>query len=589
MIGDGKMADKEVNIYYPIQGGFQIVNGNANYVRPIYAPHMNDTKGIRYLYYLGDRPKLVLSNADSGRTSAGMMRIAHMFLGIKNYGNSKWFEEMDNIVSRYVYGREEYDISDKSFEGVIKVIFVRSDKLDAMLVKVVLPGSLRDKLLIAIAGQKGNPGGQPFGGESSAHEFIARDTENTTIHIADNKFLIADNKFNVSGTSNVALNYDIKDAQMYASGIDALCESEGTVNPMVVGVTEGNTESDVYLLMTTEDSTNPYVGQYQKEAKKLFDEGLDYYKALAETIKITTPNAHLNSAVAAQIVALDASWNDPVICHGPIAWHGGQSGWRSVYGFIDIGWDERIKKNAREYIRNQQSTGRITNYPANDNRYNMGELLVDQLLCYWLWTGDTDFFEKEAYDFIAGHLVYQENYIKVGATNLYENWLNAWNTDNKWNNGGAGSISTAYTWRAYDMMSQIAKVLTKYDDAEKYRIKANAIKTEMKEMLWDIDTGVYGEFRDIFGKKRLNTAPDLSSIYTPIDVGIADDMEGYQMLRYSEYAIDSVEIDDYEFKFSANRAPRFYSSYGLYEQETMHMHILKLVSVKKDINNIWAV
>lgn len=565
------LPEKHKYTYIPVDGGFQITNGSADYVRPIYAPHMNDTKnGMRYLYYLGDRPKLVLSNADSGRTAAGMMRFAHMFLGIKKAGSSKWLDEMDNIVSRYVYGREEYDITDSSFAGMIKVVYVRSNKLDAMLVKIELPEGLQDKLVVAIGGQKGSPGGQPFGGNSAAHEFVAEDTKNTTVHLADRKFLIVDNKSAVCGTACVDLNYEIKDALMYSLGIDALCESKGKINPMVVGTTAEISKSEIYFLLTTEDSTNPYLNQYQEDAKALFDEGVAYYKALAETVKVETPNAHLNSAVTAQIVALDGSWNDPVICHGPIAWHGGQAGWRSSYGFITAGWNDQIKKNAREYMRNQQSTGRITNYPVSDNRYNMGEVLVDQLLYYWLWTGDTEFFEKEAYDFIVKHLKYQESYIKVDGANLYENWLNAWNTDNKWNNGGPGSISTAYTWRAYEMMSQIATVLKKTDDAKTYKAKADSIKTDMKKILWDKDTGVYGEFRDIFGLKRLNTAPDLSSIYTPIDVGITDGIEGYQMLRYSDYAIDSVEIDGYEFKYSSNRAPKFYSSYGLYEQEAMN-------------------
>ncbi|MDL2302034.1 hypothetical protein LJC58_06745, partial [Lachnospiraceae bacterium OttesenSCG-928-D06] len=203
-------------------------------------------------------------------------------------------------------------------------------------------------------------------------------------------------------------------------------------------------------------------------------------------------------------------------------------------------------------------------------RYNMGEVLVDQLMYYWLWTGDTEFFEQEAYEFVVMHLKYQENYIKVDSANLYENWLNAWNTDNKWNNGGPGSIATAYTWRAYNVMSQIAAALKKEEDARVYKAKADAIKMDMKDVLWDKESGVYGEFRDVFGLKRLNTAPDLSSMYTPIDVGITDELEGYQMLRYSDYAIDSIEIDGYEFKYSANRLPEFYSSYGLYEQETMN-------------------
>lgn len=275
--------------------------------------------------------------------------------------------------------------------------------------------------------------------------------------------------------------------------------------------------------------------------------------------------------MASQLVALDASWDDPVICHGPIGWHIGFAGWRGMYGYTLAGWGDRVKKNVHQFVKNQQSTGRITAYYANDSRYNMGEVLVDALLHYWLFTGDTAFFEEEGYDFVAGHLKFQENYIKVPGKALYENFLNAWNTDNKWSNGGPGSIATAYTWRAYAVMAQLATVLGKKEDALHYQKRADEIKKEMKEVLWDEAGGVYGEYRDLFGKERLHTAPDLSSVYTPIDVGMTDRMEGCQMLHYVDWAIDAIQMDGAEFKYSSNWLPEFYSSYGLYAQETLNL------------------
>lgn len=179
-------------------------------------------------------------------------------------------------------------------------------------------------------------------------------------------------------------------------------------------------------------------------------------------------------------------------------------------------------------------------------------------------------FIKETYDFIKGHLKYQDTEIVVPGTNLYENFLNAWNNENKWTTGGPGTIATAYTWHAYNTMADVAQRLGKDEDAETFKTKADAIKAEAKESLWDTDSGVYGEYRDYFGHKRLNTAPDLSSVYTPIDLGMTDYTESHQMLRYTDYAIDSEYIDGHEFKWSSNRSPKFYSSYGLYQQEVLN-------------------
>lgn len=78
--------------YKPVDGGFEIDNGKKNYTRPIYAPHINDdgNSSNRFIYYLGDRPKLVLSNA----STSNFRRYYNMFLGIEG---GKWLDEMSAI------------------------------------------------------------------------------------------------------------------------------------------------------------------------------------------------------------------------------------------------------------------------------------------------------------------------------------------------------------------------------------------------------------------------------------------------------------------------------------------------------------
>ena len=561
--------------YKPIDGGFEIKNGDAVYTRPIYAPHMNDTlDGARYIYYAGDRPKLVLTDVIDNN-DGNVRSYANIFFGIKTEdGNSKWLEDMDNITSRYVYGREEYDITDSSFEGTIRLVMTHSDKLDAMLVKAELPDGLTDKLVTAVGPQRRKIAVQPVGGNvGNANvdklQFDRKATEGAQINTGGNKFNITNNSVDVNGTANVEMNFAVKDATAYSAGIDKLLETDAAGEPMLVGTSKGNDENTVYLMFTTEGTDNEYVEAYKTDAKEMFDSGVEYYRELSTTTVIDTPDPRLNSAFTAQTMALDGSWQNPSICHGPIGWHNAQGGWRCRYGFITAGWYDRVKTDIRLYIAHQDSNGKIWNYPNRVGRYQMNEVLIDELLYYWKWSGDNEFM-TEAYDFVKGHLKYQDSEIAVPGTNLYENFLNAWNTDNKWTTGGAGTIATAYTWHAYDTMVDIAKTLGKEEDAATFKAKADAIKSEAKESLWDKDSGVYGEHRDYFGYKRLNAAPDLSSVYTPIDLGMTDYEEAHQMLRYTDYAIDSEYIDGYEFKWSSNRAPKFYSSYGLYEQEVLN-------------------
>lgn len=176
--------------YQPICGGFEIHNGKKDYTRPIYPPHMNDDllgikgkKSPRFIYYLGDRPKLVLQSV----VKNVYKRYAHMFMGIEG---GKWLDEMENITARYLYGHEEYEITDPSFEGIIRLIYTRSDKLDAMLIKAELPDGIKNKLVIAAAGGNGAASSQPAGGNTAGLEFSAADTGACNVKIYHNTFSI---------------------------------------------------------------------------------------------------------------------------------------------------------------------------------------------------------------------------------------------------------------------------------------------------------------------------------------------------------------------------------------------------------------
>ncbi len=315
--------ESSTQIYTPVKGGFQIENGSAEYVRPIYAPHMHDAPGnLRYIYYLGDRPKLVLSDADSGHTAensrikAYMNRYAHLFLGILNGNKSKWLDEMEHIVSRYICGHEEYEISDPSFAGDIKLVFCRSNRIDGMCVKVMLPQELSDKLVVAVAGQNGKKGAQPVGGCSDFLMFQAADTEDTAVYVEEKYFRIADNIIPVIGTTDISMNYAIKDARKYQEGVLALSDSGNEGFPMVMGTSEGNRKKEIYILLSTEPASHRCFKEFDRLAEGLFDSAVEYYRSLSETVQVETPDASLDAAVAAQMVALDASWDAPTVCHG---------------------------------------------------------------------------------------------------------------------------------------------------------------------------------------------------------------------------------------------------------------------------------
>jgi hypothetical protein len=552
-------SEKNTYTYAPVYGGFERTNGSALYTRPLYSSHINDGKTDRYIFFTGDKPKVLLSKASSGTR---ITKFAHMFLGIKD---GKWLDQMQNIISRYVFGHEEYEITDASFDGKIKLTMVRPDLFDGLIVKAELPDSLTSKFVVASACS---------GGVVGPAEFSASEAEGTQAALNGNSFAISKSGAPiVCGISNIGFNYAVKDSKAYnAASITDSFNSNASTAPMVLGTSENNTKNEIYFLLTTEDVNLPVIQDFAKNPETAFDEGIEYFKKVSEKVSIDTPDPYLNSTIAAQVIGMDASWSGTNIMHGPFAWYVPHAGWRSAYGETTAGFGDRVTANASTFFASQKADGRITDLSTSDKRYNMGEVMVDQLMYNWMWNADLDFMKNGGYDFIKKFLSYEDSVIKVPGTNLYENWLNAWNTDNKWSNGGAGTIASVYNWRAYKVMSDIAQRLGKTDDAATFKDKADIIKSEMKSVLWDGDKGVYGEYKDRFGYGMLHNVPDLSSIYTPIDLGITGKQEAYQMLRFGETSIDTIKNlpRNAVFPYSSNWLPLVYSSDGIYPDEVIN-------------------
>jgi hypothetical protein len=577
-------------MYTPIHGGFQIKNGRALYTRPLYSSNISYNRMDRYLFFTGDKPKIVLKKAGDDWKPGSAPRYAYMFFGIKG---GKWLDQMDNITSRYVFGHEEYEITDASFEDKIKLTMVRPDLFDGLIIKAELPDSVKGKFVTAVAATGGATGGTEFSPSEAANTSVT--IHNNTFAIKktkmlsslkalekstaykDNTFIAEEEKIPaISGVSNVSFEFSARDAKIYNSGsVDEFLASYESDTLMVAGVSKNNEKNELYFLLTTDSLVSASIQEFVENPQIAFESGIKYFKRLTEKVSVNTPDPYLNSTIDAQMIGMDASWSGKTLMHGSYAWYTPFSGWRNAYGETTAGFTDRIKTNAKAFYSSQSEDkyGRISDFPTRDIRYNMGEVMVDQILYNWLWDGDLDFMKNEGgYDFVKKFLSYQDQFIKVPGTNLYENWLNAWNTDNKWNNGGISTISSCYMYRANEIMADIAKRIGKTEDAQVFKEKADVIKADLKSELWVEDIGVYAEYKDRFGKELLHTIPDLSSIYTPIDVGVADKLETYQMLRFIEVSIDRIENfpRDAVFSYSSNWLPLIYSSNGLYPGEVIN-------------------
>lgn len=464
-VGVGAMAAEQR--YSPVPGGFAIRNGSAEFSRPLYGWHGDDNeeKSVKSMPFAGDRPKVSLMLFNGPR------------IGSKPSGVLSFGDGTEDVESRYVWGRAEYDLAGK---GTVKM--ARSASSDGLLVETT--GGLRPSF--------------------------------------DGDWILA-------------------------------AESER----------DGRTYFDF------ERKGMPERGA--SDVAAMFDAATNRLETLARTIEIKTPDPLIDSLLPCQLVAADAMFEGRIICHGVTNWRMPFAGWRGPYACLATGWGERFKENARLFFNAQKKDGRIPCKPAMDGSYNMNEIFCDAVLRYWLWSDDDAFMRECAYEGVKRHLAWMESAMKVPGEDLFENWLNAWNTDDKWCNGGAGTIASSYVVFAYRTMAEAAAKFGKTDDAKRFAERAAAVEKAVQMRLWDDEEGVWGEYRERFGLGRLVPCPDLSTVYTAIDSLAPDAVRNRRAVRWVEENVPThFTKDGASLLYSSNRLPMFYSSCGRYQNEVFH-------------------
>jgi hypothetical protein len=568
--------------YAAVAGGFEIINGRGFYNRPIWGPHCRDlTESWRLVAMAGDLPAVLL------HTNRGRLKLGHLFLGLKG---GRWFHEFDAIKARYVEGRQEYELADPCASGPIRLVFVRPVDFSGLLVRVDLPAKQRAELVVACGGAT-VPNPPAHYNIRPPRLFEPGECEGSTVELEANAFRTRrDPKWALLVTAAVPMHIVVADAARFERGPAALLASSGTKLPMAAALCATPADGTIYLLLTTDDLALPEVRTCTSDLASAFDSAVRHYRDLSRTVEVHTPDPYLDATLAAQVLALDASWHDPSMMHGTLSWHYPYAGWRGCYGVTVAGWHDRVQSHAAQFFKVQVKEpeypppraepppfgegpvcrGAIPGLLHHPSLfYNMGEVLLDMMFYDWLWTGDLDYMSR-AFDFIADKLIWQDRALDPDDDGLYENWLNAWNTDAKWHNGGGCTSSSVYTWRANLMMANIARRLGK--DPSVFEARAKKIKAACEELLWVPEKGVYAEYQDLLGLKRRHEAPDQSSVYTPIDLHFCDDFQAYQMLRFTEYSFSSEPMPrGGRLLWSSNWLPPFYSSLGLFTAVTLNL------------------
>lgn len=533
--------------YHPAQSGIEVLNGKGRFNRPLYS---SVERPSRLIALAGDRPQFRLTQI--GGTSSGKT-LVNVKLGL---ADGQWADEMTPVLARYDRGLQDYRVGEAG--AGVEIAAVRARAFDGLLLRVKNSGNLSKPLVMVLGG--GGSGGKSDQGSMSGLLKSQLTFDDHTLAISRSVLFI----------SSGQMSFTASDPKAMAEGPKALLGSPADKDAVAALATAWPEGGELYYLLTTDKADTPGIASFRADPAKVFSEAVEDNRRVASVITIDTPDPYLNAALPAAVLGYEAAWNKPTFRHGAIEWHMSFAGWRSVYAGTPCGWHERVQSHVHAFYSRQSDEGRIPPTLASDGGgYNMGEQLVDQALYDYEWSGDLDPLRNGGFDAIARHLAWGEKHVRT-PSGLYENFLNAWNTDYKWCNGGEGTIASTYYWRANKTMAEIAKRLGK--DATIFEKRANDIAAGMRERLWSERTGVYGEYRDTLGLQLLHESPDLSTIYTPIDLGFCDPFESYRMLRYALRRFETIQGLPRGGKliYSSEWLPSHYSTRSLYTGEMIN-------------------
>jgi hypothetical protein len=543
------MKSYKPGVCYPTQEGFQIRNGSRFYNRPLYGQdHIS-------MVLAGDRPAAMMNLAVHGG------KMGNLHIGLVAGGNAKWFHEFGEVVATYIPGLMKYEISDRLFPKV-KIILqvVPLSECQGFAVKISGKGLPKGARIVWMYG--GASGyGQMVNAvwQESYFKFAPQDCVDNDIEIRDGYFWfegrdvrelrredhikdLKPGKKQLFGATSLAGEYKICEATGAEFGPNRLFEDFGVYNihstniPSVVvfGSKPLPAAMEGFIFI----SFSNQITELLKQPEKVFADSVNRVRTIANKIAVRTPDMRLDRVVESMNISCDALWYDPCFSHGTRMWLTPYLGWEIYFGPEVSGRHDRVKTAILAFCKKQLPNGAISShYTCLGDGYNMNEQFLDQIIYHYLWTGDKELM-REIMPVLDRVLQWQKENNDPDRDDLYTNTLNTWESDYHWYYGGACTQSSAYTWWAYRMLGQIADEIGL--DGRAYLAEGERIKTATFDALWLKSKGIFAEYKDTFGLKRLHEETEQASIYIPAQVGLTDDFQTYQMLRWVETHLEPI-------------------------------------------------
>lgn len=601
--------------YQPDGDGFVIVNGNRRFTRALYGT--NTTFRVE----AGDLPEFALYMPGMG---------GNLKFGISAEGKSKWLIEAQKTTARYRPGTMLYEIEDPLLgKGKLRLEVLALSEADGLVVKAHVEGLKKPVQLFWVFG---GASGKKFSRDGD----MGADPESSFYlqpeYCTNNRYELKEQVFTLfygasetaSATRNAKANSDyttspntnatqklvgvmpplseirIVDANQQASP-QQLFESKSSPTPVITGRLKVTDDKAFYFTVQNPE-TGPSLAY--TSLPHAFEKAEQARKKIASRIKVSTPDAYVNTYGGALSMAADAIWETPSYLHGSIGWRMRLNGWRGASVADPLGWHDRAQTHFKAYAASQVtspasgpvvpdtalhfarqrekmgtalfSSGYISRNPGGDQRphhYDMNLVFIDQVLSHFYWTGDLAFI-KEMWPVIKRHLAWEKRNFDQDNDGLYDAYAAIWASDALQYSGSSVTHSSAYNYRANRIAAELAKLVG--EDPAPYQQEATTIHKAINARLWMPTKGWYAEYQDLLGLQRLHPSAALWTIYHSIDSDVPDAFQAYQSLRYVDTQIPHIPLkakglaDGYYTISTSNWMPYTWSINNVALAEVLH-------------------
>lgn len=550
------------------ENGFHTLNGERFWSRPLYGPNR------RCFVPAGELPHAAL--LWFAPQERAYVRCGHFLPGVVTDRGAKWLYEAEETIATYDPGMMRFTVKDPAFDGEMRLEVVPLVDSDGYAVRVTCSAPLQ--FAFTFGGFWSMPDKDNHQGNSDLSGWLIAEHYEGMEYAEQTDAVACCVLPNITGRDGKPLNMALKvylltDRKTRASlhgtrsGIslkDLLTQRPGSASVQVHQVAlAANQDLNLAVVVPRTAKPEAEVRDLVGRLPEVFEECKRHFHGVSDRVVLETPDTLVDLGARALSVSMDALWVPPTFMHGPIRWGwSGLAGWRMAYGADVCGDHDRVASHCRYYGERRHKGGldrkpradpaALLTRQAGDSLtfsqgrldtwvYNMTEMWLSFVAHYYSWTGDREYL-RELWPAIRDAVGYQKRALDMDNDSLYENYANTYITDAHWHNGGNCTQASAYTYRGNLLAAEAARIVG--ESPEPFLGEAARIKEAMNRVLWVKEKGVFAEWKDILGEKLRHEDPELGALYLPIDFGVADEFQAYQMLRFTECGLDNWSFEE---------------------------------------------